>query len=801
VQDASTVTELTAPSVSTRFRLHTSGDPETAAAGCAGDGVVLSHRAEVSLLDWIPADSRLCAVRLATSVKESHKRKVDVLEQRHMSRRPTMLVFLDLESAFDSVDRSVLNRTSGRVRVYVELSKSFRTQSGVHQRCSLSPFLFNFVIDEIMRRTLDGLQNPGVEIVCDEYLVVLEYADDIVLMFEEEEKAQVFLDELTKVIPSFVNLCQLLKLKPSHYCLMVCEGHNDSSLSSWQRVPPSSQLSMWLETSYVKKGGFVRLVHKSHINNLLKPNMVLWRPPDTQKIVDPVSGRELLEQMGARILVYLPGERKMVIRARPNEQIAEAVLEVCNQRNLLPFEYLLQNPRTGAPLDPSLTFTEQKVTEFELKPCTPGSSNLKSLNTAHLQSSDQANQEANLPQPGPNILPVSHKRLRHPAESRIYANIQRPHTMCINYCNQLSEPVSEYATIDRPMSTISSKSRKKRMAPAPPPPAAPPPPPPPQVFNRPPLTEVPHRQQHQQKEPHTRSALTICSPDTCTLSSTESARAKYRRRSASMKDSPYLSRSVYYSARPQQNQSEQSANLRSPNTSWYSESFLPHSARAFEPKCEENPPTPAVSAVSLPLSVTTRLGYPPEAGSMEPVAVCEILPESLSEADVVEDSTDNIFPDRDEPRQIQDSVSKKSEVSEEAPPSATKVVPPVAVDLPPNYNDTGKPVCSRPTSIPPVLMRQLQEKLSGLPSTSEQPGIRDSTISQPAEPREKPSIAPRPSMDVLLQHTKYRQILASAPYVMRSRSASGDSQDSTDPAIKLNSMTPSDITYGQAATA
>ncbi|GAA57616.1 hypothetical protein CLF_112974, partial [Clonorchis sinensis] len=38
----------------------------------------------------------------------------------------------------------------------------------------------------------------------DENLVDLEYADDIVLIFEEEEKAQVFLDELTKVIPSFV---------------------------------------------------------------------------------------------------------------------------------------------------------------------------------------------------------------------------------------------------------------------------------------------------------------------------------------------------------------------------------------------------------------------------------------------------------------------------------------------------------------------------------------------------------------------------------------------------------------------
>ncbi|KER30676.1 hypothetical protein T265_02918 [Opisthorchis viverrini] len=77
IQDASTVIELTAPSVSTRFRLRTSGDPEAAAVGCAGVGIVLSHRAEVSLLDWIPVDSRLCAVRLATSVKESHKRQVD----------------------------------------------------------------------------------------------------------------------------------------------------------------------------------------------------------------------------------------------------------------------------------------------------------------------------------------------------------------------------------------------------------------------------------------------------------------------------------------------------------------------------------------------------------------------------------------------------------------------------------------------------------------------------------------------------------------------------------------------------
>ncbi|GAA57659.1 hypothetical protein CLF_113035 [Clonorchis sinensis] len=39
-----------------------------------------------------------------------------------------------------------------------------------------------------MRRTLEGLQNPGVQIASEENLVDL---DDIFLIFEEEEKAQV----------------------------------------------------------------------------------------------------------------------------------------------------------------------------------------------------------------------------------------------------------------------------------------------------------------------------------------------------------------------------------------------------------------------------------------------------------------------------------------------------------------------------------------------------------------------------------------------------------------------------------
>ncbi|GAA54650.1 hypothetical protein CLF_104615 [Clonorchis sinensis] len=45
------------------------------------------------------------------------------------------------------------------------------------------------VIDEIMRQTLEGLRNPGVHMTCDKNPVDLQYADDIVLVFEGEEKA------------------------------------------------------------------------------------------------------------------------------------------------------------------------------------------------------------------------------------------------------------------------------------------------------------------------------------------------------------------------------------------------------------------------------------------------------------------------------------------------------------------------------------------------------------------------------------------------------------------------------------
>ncbi|CAH8472915.1 unnamed protein product [Schistosoma guineensis] len=214
--------------------LRVSGSPDSASRGLAGVGIALSPRAELALLEWIPVDSRLCAMRLTEVLdriweldvipsdwsqslivsvyKKGQKSSCDnhrgisltnivskiltsiilrrlikareeqtrenqagfrsgrgcidqiftlrqVLEHRHTFRRHTIVVFLVLKAASDSVGREVLwqclslkgvpkkyinlikalySNTTGRVRAYGELSSELITSSGVRQDCPLS---------------------------------------------------------------------------------------------------------------------------------------------------------------------------------------------------------------------------------------------------------------------------------------------------------------------------------------------------------------------------------------------------------------------------------------------------------------------------------------------------------------------------------------------------------------------------------------------------------------------------------------------------------------------------------------
>ena len=147
-----------------------------------------------------------------------------ILELRHTYRRPTMVIFLDLKGAFDSVDRHSLIQclaakgvppkflqlvkalyanTRGRVRAYGKLSSEFATTSGVRQGCPLSPFLFNFVIDFLLEMSISTCDVEGVELLPGCPLVDLEYADDIALLGANVPQMQALLDRLQTAAEQF----------------------------------------------------------------------------------------------------------------------------------------------------------------------------------------------------------------------------------------------------------------------------------------------------------------------------------------------------------------------------------------------------------------------------------------------------------------------------------------------------------------------------------------------------------------------------------------------------------------------
>ncbi|CAH8651686.1 unnamed protein product [Schistosoma intercalatum] len=71
IQDSGEVLQICSPYVASKslFYVRLSGDLVASSSGLTGVGVALNARAEAALIDWIPINSRLCAVRLESSIK------------------------------------------------------------------------------------------------------------------------------------------------------------------------------------------------------------------------------------------------------------------------------------------------------------------------------------------------------------------------------------------------------------------------------------------------------------------------------------------------------------------------------------------------------------------------------------------------------------------------------------------------------------------------------------------------------------------------------------------------------------
>uniref|UniRef100_A0A2S2QSL5 LINE-1 reverse transcriptase n=1 Tax=Sipha flava TaxID=143950 RepID=A0A2S2QSL5_9HEMI len=146
---------------------------------------------------------------------------IRVLTERRLNvNRNTFITFIDLEKAFDTVNWALLMSSMMKTRIdwrdrriimllykeqetlieVEEHSTTAKIKRGIRQGCSLSPYLFNIFVEEIMdkyKRNSNGTSINGEKIRC------IRFADDIALVSESEKDMQKSLTTLTKILQEY----------------------------------------------------------------------------------------------------------------------------------------------------------------------------------------------------------------------------------------------------------------------------------------------------------------------------------------------------------------------------------------------------------------------------------------------------------------------------------------------------------------------------------------------------------------------------------------------------------------------
>ena len=187
-------------------------------------------------------------------------------------QKPLHVAYVDLKSAFDSVDRKALwlalkgkgirpllqslieelySGSSARIRIGRSFSKCFITVSGVRQGCVLAPAMFNLAIDYIMEHVSHKV---GIRIESDLF-TDLDYTDDITLFVDKPE--------------ALSNAVETMKQESAKFGLHVSWTKNkNTECGSWT----TSQLynSQWTNVDGVSE--FTYLSHKIVSNNNSMPD-------------------------------------------------------------------------------------------------------------------------------------------------------------------------------------------------------------------------------------------------------------------------------------------------------------------------------------------------------------------------------------------------------------------------------------------------------------------------------------------------------------------------------------------------
>ncbi|CAF2121924.1 unnamed protein product [Rotaria magnacalcarata] len=161
-----------------------------------------------------------------------------VMEKSREHNKPLCICFIDIQKAYDSVNRELLwkicrsygltdktvlmlkllyKNSKAQVRINDELSDSFDIETGVMQGGIPSPILFNILFDYIMRKVIEEANVEGIKLgygtndffhtakdIVDELnILTLMYADDVAVMCNNANDLEKFIKTFEKVTQEF----------------------------------------------------------------------------------------------------------------------------------------------------------------------------------------------------------------------------------------------------------------------------------------------------------------------------------------------------------------------------------------------------------------------------------------------------------------------------------------------------------------------------------------------------------------------------------------------------------------------
>lgn len=161
-----------------------------------------------------------------------------VMEKSREYNKPMYMCFIDIQKAYDSVNRELLwkicrnygltdktvrmlqllyTNFKAQVRINDELSDSFDIETGVMQGGIPSPILFNILFDFIMRKVIEEANVEGIKLgygtndffhkakdrVDELNILTLMYADDVVVMCNSTNDLEKFIKTFEKVTQTF----------------------------------------------------------------------------------------------------------------------------------------------------------------------------------------------------------------------------------------------------------------------------------------------------------------------------------------------------------------------------------------------------------------------------------------------------------------------------------------------------------------------------------------------------------------------------------------------------------------------